>query len=204
MKVAKYLFLVVLLMVPLASQLHAQSLSAAVAGASALWLEAGQGTYSALGCSWTDTNQTSHTFVTDVRSGAGSAVDYGKIWVAWTNTGTCASPTPAAQVYYYISLDSGIGNRCLFAQPQCVLTETDAAGTAGSGAPSGVTDTALPAGILSAINGSSINIAATDITPLDSVFAAYQALGGTSNVCGYLSAGTQYQGYGRGGWPGPG
>ena len=203
MKLAKYL-LVVLLVVPFTAQLHAQTLSGAVAGSSSLWTESFQGTYAALGCAWRDSNSTAHTSVTDVRSGAGSAVDYGKIWVVWTNTGSCTSPTPAAQVYYYVSLDSGIGNRCLFAQPQCVLTETDAAGTAGSGAPSGVTDTALPAGILAAINGSSINIAGTDITPLDSVFAAYQALGGTSNVCGYLSAGTQYQGYGRGGWPGPG
>ena len=203
MKLAKYL-LVVLLVVPFTAQLHAQTLSGAVAGSSSLWTESFQGTYAALGCAWSDSNSTAHTYVTDVRSGAGSAVDYGKIWVVWTNTGSCTSPTPAAQVYYYVSLDSGIGNRCLFAQPQCVLTETDAAGTAGSGAPSGVTDTALPAGILAAINGSSINIAGTDITPLDSVFAAYQALGGTSNVCGYLSAGTQYQGYGRGGWPGPG
>jgi hypothetical protein len=204
MKLAKYLFLVVaLLMVPCAPQLHAQSLSAAVAGASALWLESGQGTYSALGCSWTDSNSTSHTYVTDVRSGAGSAVDYGKIWVVWTNTGSCASPSPAAQVYAYISLDAGIGDRCLFSQPSCVLTENDAAGTTGSNAL-GNTDTALPAGIRSAIEGASITVSATDGLPLDSAFSAYQALGGPSNLCGQLSSGTQFQGYGRGGWPGPG
>jgi hypothetical protein len=203
MKLAKYLLLVALLVVPFGAQLHAQTLVGAVAGASALWLEAGQGTYAALGCSWTDSNSTSHTYVTDVRSGAGSATDYGKIWVAWTNTGSCASPTAAAQVYAYISLDAGIGDRCLFAQPQCVLTENDAVGTAGSGAL-GNPDTPLPAGIRSAINGASISVSATDGMPLDSAFSAYQALGGPSNLCGYLSAGTQYQGYGRGGWPGPG
>ena len=204
MKLAKYLCLVVLLVVPFTAQLHAQTLVGAAGGSSALWTEAFQGAFASLGCAWSDSNSTAHTFVTDVRSGTGSAVDFGKIWVAWTNTGSCTSPTIAAQVYYYISLDSGIGNRCLFAQPQCVLTENDAALTAGSGAPAGVTDTPLPAGILSAINGSSINIAATDMMPLDAVFAAYQALGGTGNVCGTLSSGTQFQGYGRGGWPGPG
>jgi hypothetical protein len=204
MKLAKYLFVVALLAVPFTAQLHAQTLVAAVAGSSAIFLEANQGAYAALGCGWNDSNSTSHQYVTDVRSGAGSAVDYGKVWVAWTNTGSCSSPTAAALVYFYISLDSGIGDRCLFAQPQCVFTETLAAGTAGTGAPAGVTDTPLPAGILSAINGASINVAATDIMPLDAAFAAYQALGGPSNLCGQLSSGTQYQGYGRGGWPGPG
>ena len=97
MKLAKYLFLVALLTVSFASQpqLHAQTLSAAVAGASALWLEAGQGAYAALGCSWTDSNSTSHTYVTDVRSGAGGATDYGKIWVVW-NASPCSSPTAAS------------------------------------------------------------------------------------------------------------
>jgi ABC-type phosphate transport system substrate-binding protein len=204
MKLVKYLCIVALLVVPFTAQLHAQTLVAAVAGSSAIFLEANQGAYAALGCGWNDSNSTSHQYVTDVRSGAGGAVDYGKVWVVWTNTGSCSSPTAAAQVYFYISLDSGIGDRCLFAQPQCVFTETQPAGTAGSGAPSGVTDTNLPSGILSAINGASINVAGTDITPLDAVFAAYQALGGPSNLCGALSSGTQYQGYGRGGWPGPG
>jgi ABC-type phosphate transport system substrate-binding protein len=204
MKLAKYLFLVALLVVPFTAQLHAQTLAGAVAGSSALWTEAAQGAFAALGCAWTDSNTSSHQYVTDVRSGAGSATDFGKIWVAWTNTGSCASPTAAAVVYFYISLDSGIGNRCLFAQPQCVLTETVAALTGGTGAPSGVTDTPLPSGILGVINGASINVAATDMMPLDAEMAAYQALGGTGNVCGFLSSGTQIQGYGRGGWPGPG
>jgi hypothetical protein len=202
MKLLRYLCLVALLVVPFTAQLHAQTLAGAVAGSSALWLEAGQGAYAALGCSWTDSNSTSHTYVTDVRSGAGGATDYGKIWVVW-NASPCSSPTAATQVYAYISLDSGIGNRCLFAQPQCMVTENDAAGTSGSNSL-GNTDTALPAGVRSAFNGASINVAGTDILPLDAAFAAYQALGGTGNVCGALSAGTQYQGYGRGGWPGPG
>src|SRR5580692_6602423 len=135
MKLSKYLLvaLMALSVVPFTAQLHAQTLVGAVGGSSALWTEAFQGAYTALGCGWSDSNSTAHTFVTDVRTGAGSAVDYGKIWVVWSNTGSCSSPTAASQVYYYVSLDSGIGNRCLFAQPQCVLTETDASGTAGSG-----------------------------------------------------------------------
>jgi hypothetical protein len=200
MKLAKYLFLGLLVM-PFAAQLHAQTLVASVAGSSALWLEAGQGAYAALGCVWTDKNTTTNTYTTDVRTGAGSAQDFGKIWVAWTNTGSCTSPTAAAQVYAYISLDSGIGNRCLFAVPKCKLTTIDTSGTAGSGAlGSGFPDTALPSGVLSAFNNSSISVAATDILPLDALFATYQAL----SPCGQLSSGTQYDGYGRGTWPGPG
>ena len=141
MKLAKCMFVVALLVVPFAAQLHAQTLAGAVGGSSALWLEAGQGAANALGCVWTDKNNTgvgglsgsgTSEFVTDVRSGAGGANDYGKIWVAWTNTGSCASPTAAAVVYAYISLDAGIGNRCLFAQPQCTLHTTQVAGAAGA------------------------------------------------------------------------
>ena len=60
MKLAKYL-LVVLLVVPFTAQLHAQTLSGAVAGSSSLWTESFQGTYAALGCAWSDSNSTAHT-----------------------------------------------------------------------------------------------------------------------------------------------
>jgi ABC-type phosphate transport system substrate-binding protein len=201
MKIKGYLLIAALLMVPMARQLSAQTLQANIAGASALWLEAGQGAYATLGCAWTDSNTSANTYTTDVRTGAGSAQDFGKIWVVWNAAGgTCASPGVSSTIYAYISLDSGIGNRCLFAVPQCTLGTNDAALTPGSNALPGVTDTALPAGILSAFNGASINVAATDLLPLDDLFATYQALA----PCGNLSAGTQYQGYGRGGWPGPG
>jgi len=199
MKLAKYLSLVALLVVPFTVQLNAQVLNGVVGGSSALWLEAGQGAAAALGCSWTDKDSTSHTWANDSRP-SGGALDYGKIWVVWNAAGgSCSGPGAASTVYAYISLDSGIGNRCLFANPQCTLNTADAAGTPGSGSL-GTSDTNLPSGILSAFNGKPINIAATDIMPLDALFATYQALA----PCGALSAGTQYQGYGRGTWPGPG
>ena len=214
MKLAKYLCLVALLVVPFTAQLHAQVLTAAVAGSSALWLETGQGAANSLGCVWTDKNNTgvgglsgsgTSEYVVDVRSGAGNATDYSKIWVAWNAAGgSCASPGVSSTVYAYMSLDSGIGNRCLFAQPQCTMHTTQTAGAAGANALAGFTDTALPSGVLSAFQGASINVGATDILPYDSLFSTYQALA----PCGYLSSGTQYQGYGRGPspdfWPGPG
>jgi hypothetical protein len=202
MKLAKYLSLVALLVASFASQLQGQ---AVIAGSSGLWLESGQGAATALGCNWTDGNSTSHTYTTDIRSGAGSAKDYGKIWVAWSaNGGSCGSPAAGFAWYAYISLDSGVGNRCLFAAPSCTLATVDASGTAGGNKLSTggytFTDTALPGAVLTAFNGASVNVSATDILPLDSLFSTYQAL----SPCGYLSAGTQYQGYDYGTWPGPG
>jgi ABC-type phosphate transport system substrate-binding protein len=198
MKLAKYLSLVALLVVPFTAQLHGQTLQANIAGSSAIWLEAGQGAAAALGCAWTDSNSTTNVWAADSRVGA---TDYGKVWVAWNAAGgSCAAPGIAATVYAYLSLDSGAGDRCLFAVPQCTLTTIDVAGNGGSNALAGVTDTALPAGVLAAFKGKPITVAGSDITPLDALFATYQALA----PCGALSSGTQYQGYGRGGWPGPG
>jgi hypothetical protein len=194
------MFILALLAVPFASQLHGQVIQGVAAGSSALWVESGQGAFAALGCVWTD-NSGSNTSVNDSRVGVN---DNGKTWVIWNAAGgTCAAPGAASTVYAYINLDSGIGDRCLFARPACTLNTTLAAGDPGTPVatePLGLTDTALPAGVLTAFNGATINVAATDITPLDALFATYQALA----PCGPLSAGTQYRGYGRGGWPGPG
>jgi ABC-type phosphate transport system substrate-binding protein len=200
MKLAKYLFLVALLVVPFTLQLQGQVLQANIGGSSAIWLEAGQGANAGLGCAWTDSNSTTNTWAADSRP-AGGAKDFGKVWVTWNAAGgTCAAPGIASTVYAYISLDSGAGNRCVFANPQCTLNTIDVAGNAGSNALAGVTDTALPAGVLAAFNGQPITVAGSDITPMDALFATYQALA----PCGLLSSGTQFQGYGRGSWPGPG
>jgi ABC-type phosphate transport system substrate-binding protein len=85
----------------------------------------------------------------------------------------------------------------LFAQPSCTLHTTAAALTAGANKLPNVTDTPLPAGVLSAFNGASINVAATDILPADARFVTFRALAN----CGPLSSGTQFQGLGYG--PGP-
>jgi ABC-type phosphate transport system substrate-binding protein len=203
MKIVKYLSIVALLLVPFAAQLNAQTLQAAIAGSSALWLETGQGVYNGNGgtsgaCIWTETTSGA-AYVTDTRPSVG-LTESGNTWVVWTLGGglSCSSPGTSSQVYFFISLDSTIGNRCLFAQPQCTFTTTASVGDAGHNPDKlGFADTALPSGVLSAINGASINISATDIPPTDSKFATYQALA----VCGPLSSGTQYQGYGYG--PGP-
>ena len=202
MKLAKYTFVVALLLVPFTAQLHGQTLAAAVAGSSALWVETGQGAANAGGttqvnCSWTST-ASGVTFVTDARTGIPSTAqnENGNLWVVWTPAGgTCAAPGAGSQVYASISLDSTIGDRCLFAQPQCTLNTTAAALTAGVNKLPGITDTPLPSGVLSAFNGASINVAATDIMPADARFVTFRAL----SLCGPLSAGSQFQGLGYGG-----
>ena len=203
MKLAKYLFVVALLIVPFTAQLQGQTLVAAVAGSSALWVEAGQGaanngTAAQVNCAWWS-NTSGQNFVTDGRAGV-NLNENGNLWVVWTTGtgGSCASPVAGSQVYAYINLDSTIGNRCLFAQPSCTLHTTAVAGDPGSGALlPGDTITPLPSGVLTAFNGATINVAATDIMPADARFVTYRAL----QLCGPLSAGTQFQGLGYG--PGP-
>jgi len=195
MKLAKYLSIVALLLVPFVAQLNAQVLQANVAGASSLWIESGQGAAANGNCAWTS-KTTGVTYTLDSRVPSPYNQENGNLWVSWSpgTGGTCASPTANSQVYAYINLDSTLGNRCLFAQPQCTLNTTAAAGTAGQNLLPGVTDTALPSGVLSAFNGQPINVAATDILPADAQFATYSALA----PCGPLSSGTQFVGLGYG------
>jgi ABC-type phosphate transport system substrate-binding protein len=192
MKLAKYIFVVAPLVVSLAAQLNAQVLAANVAGSSALWLEAGQAVWNVNHCTWTSTTS-GVTFATDMRQFLN---DNGNLWVGWTTGtgGTCAAPAADAQVYAYISLDSSIGVRCLFAQPSCTLNSTAAAGTAGvNKLGTAFPDTPLPANVLSAFNGQLVTVAATDILPADAKFATYITLA----QCGPL-VGTQFVGLGYG------
>lgn len=204
MKLAKYLSLVALLVVPFTAQLHAQTLVAAGSGSSGLWNAAGQGAANNGGttqvnCSWTS-KASGVTYALDVRSGvtAPNNQENGNLWVVWTPAGgSCTSPGVGSQVYAYLNLDSTLGNRCLFAQPSCTINTTATAGTAGANLLPGDTDTALPSAVLSAFNGATMNFAATDIMPADARFVTYRALA----LCGPLSSGTQFQGLGYG--PGP-
>jgi hypothetical protein len=209
MKLAKYLAIVALLVVPFATQINAQTLQANVAGSSALWLEAGQGAYNAAGpnCSWTS-SASGVTYAQEQRPVGGfpENQENGNLWVIWTPGtigGTCAAPDATSQVWAYINLDSTLGDRCLFAVPSCTLNTTAVpAGpgfTPGANLLTGITDvpTGMPASVLAAFNGLPITIAATDILPVDAKFATYSTLA----ACGPLSSGTQYTGYGYG--PGP-
>jgi hypothetical protein len=207
MKLAMSLCTATLSLASLATQLNAQILQANIAGSSAFWLEAGLGAYTQGGktttCAWT-TTASGQAYVLDQRvpnvpQYFPFSIDNGPLWVTWTTgaTGTCAIPSPDSQVWAYISLDSVLGDRCLFAQPQCTLNTKAVAGDGGANALPGITDSALPGSVLSAFNGQLVSIAATDILPVDAKFATYTTLAD----CGRLSKGTQFIGLGYG--PGP-
>jgi hypothetical protein len=195
MKLAKYLSIVALLLAPFATQLQAQVLQGNVAGAASLWIEAGQGAAANGNCAWTSKTK-GVTYTLDSRVPSPYNQENGNLWVSWSpgTGGTCAAPTANSAVYTYISLDAVTGSRCLFAQPQCTINTTAAAGTAGANLLPGVTDTPLPAGVLAAFNGTAINVAATDLLPADAEFAVYSTLA----LCGPLSSGTQFVGLGYG------
>ena len=220
MRIAKLSLLMALLLAPFCSQLNAQNLQANIAGSTAFWLEAGEAAYTLGGttttCEWTTSLAVDgSSFVIDQRVPDIPAyfpfsVDYGALWVTWTTgaTGTCAAPSSDSNVWTYISLDSVLGVRCFFAQPQCTLNVGSfnqstgvvtplTAGTAGANALPGITDTPLPASVLATFNGQTISIAATDILPVDAKFSSYSVL----SQCGSLGKGTQFIGLGYG--PGP-
>jgi hypothetical protein len=194
------------------------SLQAIIAGSTAFWSEAGEAAYTLGGttttCAWTTSAAVDDSsFVIDQRvpplpQYLPLSIDYGALWVTWTPGtagGTCAAPDNTSQVWAYIGLDSVVGDRCFFAQPQCTLNvgsinQSEGAitplspGTAGANALPGITDTPLPAGVLAAFNGQTISMAATDILPVDARFASYAALA----LCGTLGPGTQFNGLGYG------
>jgi hypothetical protein len=220
MRITKLSLVMALLLAPFCAQLNAQNLQANIAGSTAFWLEAGEAAYTLGGttttCAWTTSLAVDgSSFVIDQRVPPivqyfPFSVDYGALWVTWTtgSTGTCAAPSSDSNVWAYISLDSVLGVRCFFAQPQCTLNVGSfnqftgvvtplSAGTAGANALPGITDTPIPASVLAAFYGQTISMAATDILPVDAKFSSYSVL----SQCGSLGGGTQFIGLGYG--PGP-
>jgi hypothetical protein len=177
---------------------HAQTVAFNGIGSSALFLEMGQAAAlsPSIGatCTWTKGSGT--VFVTDTRPGV-NLTENGQVWVAWTPNGTnCSSITGSTTIYSYIQTDSTVGNRCVFAKPACTVTfPAGAVGTSGGGLLSPVNDVTLPAGIQTALNGTTVNVAGTDIRPEDAKFATIRALT-DCNVPVNGVAGSQYLGLG--------
>jgi len=169
-------------------QLQAQTIESAIAGSSAQWqtlalgafggLQSGSSTQgncgSLLGATapcfhYTDKNSsgTSAFALTDSRPTLPN-VDPGAIWIVWDS-----SATP--KVWAFIKVDSGVGNRCYFANPACNM------GIASVPAPSQAiasalwgNDTALPSSIgnlFTTGTGIPVTVSATDIRPEDSLWS---------------------------------
>ncbi len=165
-----------------------------IAGSSAMWQTMALGAYSLAGSGaghWTSASNAIN--LSDVRVTPNN-VDAGTIWVVWNKAGT--------QVWSFLKVDSVVGDRCYFAQPQCSVN-APAANLTGSGAGqiSSVlwgADSAMPAGVAALFSsGTPVTVAATDIRPEDGAFAACRvnsALGAGSHG-GHASDGLDGLGY---------
>ena len=147
----------------------ATAVQVTIAGSSAMWQTMALGAYSLAGAGakhWTSSSNAVN--LTDNRVTPFNN-DAGTIWIVWNSTGT--------KVWSFIKVDSVVGDRCYFAQPQCTVNATGT-NLAGSGAQQISTvlwgaDSALPASISSIFTtGTPSTVAATDIRPEDANFAA--------------------------------
>ncbi len=140
-----------------------------IAGSSAMWQTMALGAYSLAGAGaghWTSASNALN--LTDTRVTPNN-VDAGTVWIVWNSTAT--------KVWSYIKVDSVVGDRCYFAQPQCTVNGTSAnLSGSGSGQISTVlwgADSALPAAVSALFtSGTPVTVAATDIRPEDGAFAA--------------------------------
>lgn len=200
MRFVKYLVVCAFALSTIASVTRAQGNVVFLgAGSSALFNELGQAAFTsattATPCLWT-TGSTSAVELEDLRTGSGSSatVETGSTWVTWgPGTGSCSAPTGSFNIYFYMSLDSVLGDRCYFevnpgGTPGCVLSFTPSAGTAGVNKicyPQPVascteykdTTGGIPAAVISALNPATplhVMAAGTDIRPEDAKFASYR------------------------------
>ena len=190
----------------LAPQLHAQiTVKVVLAGSSALWQSMALAAYKGGACVSGGTapcfHYTAKNFnLIDSRptaKGGAAAVDPGNLWVVWDSNST------STNVWAYIRVDSGVGDRCYFAQPHCTVSLPTVPAPAnliaqnlwGDNSP----DTAPPSAIVALLQGGTlgVNAAATDIRPEDALFATCRAnstLGGGPDGLAGLGYGTNTNG----------
>ena len=128
--------------------------------------------------------------------GGSTAVDLGNVWVVWDSAAT-------TNVWAFIKVDSGVGDRCYFAQPHCnvnITTFPAPANLITSTLWGDSSSDATPPSTVSALftSGTSVgNAAATDIRPEDALFATCRAnskLGGGPDSLAGLGYGTSTAG----------
>jgi hypothetical protein len=178
MKLLKYLFALVIAFCAITSVSHAQATARLVGGgSSALFNELGSASQAIAGisCIWTS-GKTSNIVARDSRFGS-SFDEQGNFWVAWgPGTGSCAAPAGSFDVYSYEQLDSVVGDRCFFMVDSggisgCTQIFNITAGAGGANKIPGLTDTAIPGSVITAIQNLRYNWAGTDVRPEDAKFA---------------------------------
>ena len=168
-----------------------------LAGSSAMWQSMALGAYNAGKCVSGGTapcfHYTASNFnLSDGRptvKGGSTAVDLGNVWLVWDS-----NPT-SINVWAYIKVDSGVGDRCYFAQPHCNINISSFPAPGNLITPSTLwgdnSSDSVPPAIVSALFTSGtllVNAAATDIRPEDALFATCRANsklgGGTDSLAG--------------------
>lgn len=186
-------------------QAQAQTLKVVLAGSSAMWQSMALAAYNAGHCvsgatapCFHYTSSTAFNLV-DGRptvKGGTAAVDTGSVWIVWDSAST-------TNVWAYIKVDSGVGDRCFFAQPQCTVNVSSFPAP-GNGISSTLwgdnsSDSTPPAAVSALfVTGTvSVNAAATDIRPEDALFATCRsnsALGGGTDGLAGLGYGVNASG----------
>jgi hypothetical protein len=145
----------------------ATTIQATIVGASVSWQSLALAAYAQAGAGaghWTSASNVIN--VNDVRVSPVN-VDAGTIWIVWN--------AAATKVWSFTKVDSVVGVRCYFAQPQCGINAA-LANLSGSGAQQVPTafwgaDQALPANVQSLFTtGTTVNVAATVLRPEDAAF----------------------------------
>jgi hypothetical protein len=202
----KSIFAVLLLtvIVGIVPQAHATlTVEVALAGSSGAWQALGVGAYNFCKQSGTCYHWTSASNAVNLNDTRVSPVnvDPGTLWVVWNSTGT--------KVWLDNKVDTIVGNRCYFAQPQCTIVAT-AANLAGGGssqisASIWGTDTALPPVIAALLAGGTfVTAAASDVRPEDAAFESCRvnSVLGASTYFGAASDGVDGLGYNANNAPG--
>ncbi len=128
--------------------------------------------------------------INDQRGDANILPQLGNLSVVWDNA------TNPQNVWYYLSVDSGVGNRAYFSVPRAqlgVVSGIAPNNTVINPAFFGNTNpVAIPAAVLAVINNSTFTAAFTDIRPEDAEFATQRTNCGTSTTAtlGCLGYGT--------------
>src|SRR5208283_612560 len=196
MSCMKSIFAVLLLtaVVCIAPLAQAQSVEVTITGASAPWQTLALAAFSEAGSGaghWTSASNAIN--VTDNRVSP-SNVDAGTIWIVWNSTAT--------KVWSYVKVDSVVGVRCFYAQPQCVVSGT-LTNLEGNGSQDIATalwgaDTALPSNVQALFtNGLLTTVAATIVRPEDAAFITCRvnSILGSGSYGGAASDGLDGLGY---------
>jgi hypothetical protein len=191
--------------VGVASQAHAQTVEVALAGSSAMWQSMALAAYNSGKCVSGATapcfHYTGSNFnLTDGRPTTKSgtaAVDLGNVWIVWDSS----SPI---KIWTYSKVDSGVGDRCYFAQPHCNINISSFPAAANLITPNTLwgdnsADSTPPSAVSALFTSGSllISAAATDIRPEDALFATCRAnskLGGGVDGLAGLGYGTNTNG----------